>query len=92
MPSMELKPWGSALEHLREMRGLSKGDVCRKAGIERPEYRVICYKLTKGPSMDKVGALLKALGCTWTEWGADVRRAAGRRTAARIGADQEDGW
>ena len=64
-----MKPWGQVLEHLREQSGFSKGEVCRKAGIERPEYRVICYKLTKGPSMDKVTVLLRAIGSNWSEWG-----------------------
>lgn len=66
----ELKPWGVALEQLRESRGISKGDLCRDARIERPEYRVICYKQVKGPSLETLERLLCALGCTWTEWGA----------------------
>lgn len=64
-----LRPWGQVLEHLRELRGLSKGDVCRKSGMDRPQYRVICYRSKDGPGVDSLNRLLVALGCTWEEWG-----------------------
>lgn len=64
----EMKLWGQALERLREDRGLSLRDVCYRAGMERPQYRVICYKLVAGPSLDTLDRLLRAMGCTWQDW------------------------
>lgn len=76
-----LKPWGIALERLRENRLLSKSELCHLAWLDRSEYNAICRKQSKGPSIDTMERLLLALRCTWMEWGAvyeAVKHEAGR--------------
>lgn len=65
-----LKIWGRVFERVRESRGLSITEMCYRARMGPPQYRVICYKLTDGPSVQTIDRLLKALDCTWGEWGA----------------------
>lgn len=65
----ELKIWGRVFERLREERGISTTEMCYRARMGLPQYRVICYKLIDGPSVQTIERLLKALDCTWGEWG-----------------------
>lgn len=65
----EIKSWGIALERLREDRGIAKTELCYRARMGLPEYRVICHELKKGPSVETLGRLLEALECSWGEWG-----------------------
>lgn len=68
----ELKPWGRVFERLRVQRGLTITELCYRARMGPPQYRVICYKLVDGPSFQTMERLLKALNCTWGEWGGTV--------------------
>ena len=65
----EMKPWGIALERLREERVLSIGELCRGADMERSQYARLCKKFVEGPSIVTMQRLLDAMKCTWAEWG-----------------------
>lgn len=69
MDGAEFREWGEVLERLRVERGLSIGEICRRAPMERSQYYRICHGAKDGPSFMILDRLLKAMGCTWTEWG-----------------------
>lgn len=67
----QLTPWGQALETLRTRWRAERntiGELCRRAGMERPEYYRICYQSTFGPSVRKLERLLHAMGYSWRDW------------------------
>lgn len=65
----EMRPWGVALEYLREQRGIKSSELCYRVRMGQPQYHRICTQLKDGPTMDTLGRLLKALGYSWEEWG-----------------------
>lgn len=65
----EMRPWGVALEYLREQRGIKSSELCYRVRMGPPQYHRICTQLKDGPTMDTLGRLLKALGYSWEEWG-----------------------
>ncbi len=77
---------GQAFERLRKKAGLSKGDLCRMVGWERPQYYRICEKSLRGPSVETIERFLNALHLSWNDWAIAYGKPAGdaaSRTTAR---------
>lgn len=66
-------PWGQALDRLfrrweNVLYGQTLAEMCRRAKIERGEWWKILHQSKKGPSIEKMDALLDAMDATWNDW------------------------
>jgi DNA-binding Xre family transcriptional regulator len=59
-----LRPWGIALERLREERGMKASELCYRVRMGQPQHHKICTQSKDGPTLDTLGRLLVALECS----------------------------